>query len=183
VAIDVAKGEVKDRFVAEGAKFLNDLTSDKEGRVYASDMMGNRIWMLEDGKLSVLVEDETLSNPNGLLAEDGRLLVGSWGKMGEGFATEVPGHMRVVDLKTKKVSDLGDPTPAGNLDGIEPDGKGGYIVSDWMKGALLRVGPDGKAEPLLTLKQGSADLGMIPGKDVVLVPMMMEGELAAYKLD
>jgi hypothetical protein len=36
--------------------------------------------------------------------------------------------MKAIDLATKKVSALGDPTPVGNFDGVEPDGKGGYFV-------------------------------------------------------
>ena len=96
---------------AEGAEFLNDLTADKQGRVYASDMPTDTIWMLEGGKITILLHDEELNNPNGLLAlDDGRILVGSWGRMAEDFSTKVPGHMRVIDMASKKVSDLGDPT-------------------------------------------------------------------------
>ena len=182
VAIDTARGEIADRYEARGAKFLNDLTADKEGRVYASDMVTNSIWVLENGKLSVLLQDDALDNPNGLLAEDGRIVVGSWGKMAEDFSTKVPGHMKVVDLATKKVSDLGDPTPVGNLDGVEPDGKGGYLVTDWVKGGLFRIAGDGKATPLLPLKHGSADLGTGPD-GIVIIPMMMDDMVVAYKVD
>ena len=109
VAIDIAKGEVTGRHTAEGAKFLNDLTADKQGRVYASDMPTDTIWMLEGDKIAILLHDEELNNPNGLLAlDDGRILVGSWGRMAEDFSTKVPGHMRVIDVASKKVSDLGD---------------------------------------------------------------------------
>ena len=105
--IDIAKGEIIQRYEAPGSKFLNDLTADKTGRVYASDMVTNSIWVLDGGKLSLLMQDDALENPNGLLAEDGRLVVASWGKMAPDFSTKVPGHMKVVDLATKKVSALG----------------------------------------------------------------------------
>jgi sugar lactone lactonase YvrE len=183
VAIDVAKGEITARHEAQGAKFLNDLTADRQGRVYASDMPANTIWVLDGGKLSVLLHDDALDNPNGLLAEDGRLVVGSWGRMAEDGSTKVPGHMKVVDLATRKVADLGDPAPVGNLDGIVPDGKGGYLVTDWVGGVLLQVAADGKAKRLLPLKQGSADLGIVPGEGIVLIPMMMEGQVVAYRVD
>jgi DNA-binding beta-propeller fold protein YncE len=42
VEIDVGKGEIVGRYEAPGAKFLNDLAADKEGRVYASDMVAKR---------------------------------------------------------------------------------------------------------------------------------------------
>ena len=137
--IDIAKGEIIQRYEAPGSKFLNDLTADKTGRVYASDMVTNSIWVLDGGKLSLLMQDDALDNPNGLLAEDGRLVVASWGKMAPDFSTKVPGHMKAVDLATKKVSALGDSTPAGNFDGVEPDGKGGYLVTDWVSGGLFQV--------------------------------------------
>ena len=93
-------------------KFLNDLAADKSGRIYVSDMVTNSIWVLDGGKLSLLTQDDALDNPNGLLVEDGRLVVASWGKMAPDFSTKVPGHMKAVDLATKKVSALGDSTPA-----------------------------------------------------------------------
>jgi sugar lactone lactonase YvrE len=184
VVIDIATETIKERYEAPGAGFLNDLTADKEGRVYASDMVTNSIWIVEDGKVSMLLQDEMLRNPNGLLALDGgRLVVCSWGVMAPDFSTEVPGHMLIVDPATKTVSDMGDPAPVGNLDGVVPDGKGGYLVTDWMKGVLFRVASDGKATRLMSLRPGSADLGPGPGQNVVLIPMMNEGTLDAYEVD
>jgi len=180
--IDIAKGEITKRYEAPGSKFLNDLAADKTGRVYASDMVTNSIWVLDGGRLSLLMQDDALDNPNGLLAEDGRLVVASWGKMAPDFSTKVPGHMKAVDLATKKVSALGDSTPAGNFDGVEPDGKGGYLVTDWASGGLFQVTNNGKATRLHPLAKGSADLGVGP-EGIVLIPMMMDGTVAAYKVD
>jgi sugar lactone lactonase YvrE len=132
----------------------------------------------------MLLHDETLANPNGLLVlEDGRIAVGSWGVMAPDFSTKVPGHMLVVDPSKETVADMGDPTPVGNLDGVVPDGKGGYFVTEWVKGALFHIASDGKATRLISLKPGSADLGTGPGQNVVLIPMMNEGTLDAYKVD
>jgi sugar lactone lactonase YvrE len=180
--IDIAKGEIIQRYEAPGSKFLNDLTADKTGRVYASDMVTNSIWVLDGGKLSLLMQDDALDNPNGLLAEDGRLVVASWGKMAPDFSTKVPGHMKAVDLATKKVSALGDSTPAGNFDGVEPDGKGGYLVTDWVSGGLFHVANNGKPTRLLPLTKGSADLGVGPD-GIIMIPMMMDGTVVAYKVD
>jgi sugar lactone lactonase YvrE len=182
VEIDPATAEITNRYEAAGAKFLNDLAADAEGRVYASDMVANSIWVLDNGELSLFVQDDVLENPNGLLVEGGRILVGSWGKMAPDFSTEVPGHMQQVDIATKKISALGDPAPAGNLDGVEPDGKGGYLVTDWMSGGLFRFAADGKGTKLLPLKPGSADLGVGPD-GLVVIPMMMDGTVVAYKVD
>ena len=42
-------------------------------------------------------------------------------------------------------------------------------VQDWLNGGLFHVAADGKATRLLPLKQGSADLGTVPGENLVLV--------------
>jgi sugar lactone lactonase YvrE len=183
VAIDVASGQIEQRHAAAGAKFLNDVTADQQGRVYVSDMMTNSIWRLEGGQFSEWLRDEALENPNGLLAEDGRLLVGSWGRMAEDFSTKVPGHMKVVDVATKRISPLGDTTPVGNLDGVEPDGRGGYTATDWLNGAIFHVAADGKATRLLDLNQGSADHEFIEQDRLVVLPMMTDNKVVAYRLD
>jgi sugar lactone lactonase YvrE len=182
VEIDPATGEITNRYEAAGAKFLNDLAADEQGRIYASDMVTNSIWLLDNGELSLFVQDDALENPNGLLVEGGRIVVGSWGKMAADFSTEVPGHMQQVDIATKEISALGDPAPAGNLDGVEPDGKGGYFVTDWMSGGLFRFAADGKGTRLLPLKPGSADLGVGPD-GLVVIPMMMDGTVVAYQVE
>ncbi len=183
VAIDTGNGSIKQRHQASGAKFLNDVTADKQGRVFVSDMMGNAIWLLEDGSFSLWLQDEALENPNGLLSEDERLLVGSWGRMAQDFSTKVPGHMKTVDVASKKIAALGDTTPVGNLDGVESDGRGGYTVTDWLNGAIFHVAPDGKATRLLDLNQGSADHEFIEKDRLVVLPMMMDGKVTAYRLE
>jgi streptogramin lyase len=182
VEIDTATGKVAGRYEAPGAKFLNDLAADTSGLVYASDMVANSIWRLESGKLSLFVQDDALENPNGLLIESGRIVVGSWGNMAPDFSTKVPGHMKVVDLATKKVAAMVDPKPAGNLDGVEPDGKGGYFVTDWMSGGLFRFDANGMGTRLLPLKPGSADFAVGPD-GLLVIPMMMDGTVEAYKVD
>ncbi len=74
-------------------------------------------------------------------------------------------------------------TPIGNLDGVELDDNGDYLVTDWVAGALFRVEPSGKAEQLLDLNQGSADLLYKDGEKLVLIPLMQDGVLAAYRFE
>ena len=180
VVIDVAKGEVSAKHAAPGAKFLNDVAATADGRVFVSDMVTNTIWVLDGDKFEVWLQDAALDNPNGLFAEDGRLVLGSWGVMADDFSTKVPGHMKAIDLETKAITPLGSTDPAGNLDGVEANAAGGYFATDWMSGGLLKVSPEGKAETILDLEQGSADLEVIPDQNLVVIPMMMNGSVAAY---
>jgi len=183
VAIDIKTGAVAGRWPAAGAKFLNDVAADEGGRIFVSDMMTNRIWVLDGDRFEVWLEDPALENPNGLKIAGDKLIVASWGVMEPDFSTKVPGHLLAVDLASKKIAALGDPKPVGNLDGLEPDGAGGWYVSDWMSGGLFHAGSDGKATELMDLAAGSADIGIIPAEKLLLVPMMNDGNLVAYKIE
>jgi outer membrane protein assembly factor BamB len=73
VVIDTATGEIVASHEAPGATFLNDVGAHDDGRVFVSDMMQNQIWKLEGDQFELWIEDETLGNPNGVLAENNRL--------------------------------------------------------------------------------------------------------------
>ena len=183
VAIDTKTGAIAKTWPAAGAQFLNDVAADEQGRVFVSDMLTNKIWLLDGDSFAVWLDDAKLENPNGLKVAGDKLIVASWGAMEPDWSTKVPGHLLSVDIASKKIVDFGDPKPVGNLDGLEPDGAGGWYVSDWMAGGLYRAGPDGRAEQLLDLAQGSADIGILPAQKIVLVPMMTDNVLVAYQLE
>jgi sugar lactone lactonase YvrE len=182
VEIEIDKGRISGSWKVSDPKFLNDTAVDGEGRVYMSDMMSDTIYRLADGKLTAWVQDSALQSPNGLMVQGDNLLVASWGVLTEGFATSVVGHMKSVSLKTGAISSLGDGTPVGNLDGLEPDGSGGYLVTDWMAGGLYRIAVSGKADLLLDLNQGSANHEFIESKHLAIIPMMMDGKVVAYEV-
>lgn len=180
--IDVKDGKVVETHEAPGTTFLNDVTAHKDGRVFISDMLENQIWLLEDGKLSLWLEGEELDHPNGVLAEDDRLLIATWGgPIKDDFSTEAPGTLKSVDYGSKKAETLVD-EPFGNLDGLEADGKGGYLITDWINGGLFRVAPGGKAELLMDLDKGSADHLVLEDGSLAIIPMMLDGKVTAYRL-
>ena len=88
---------------------------------------------------------------------------------------------KAVDYQSKEITSIGSGEPIGNLDGVEPDSQGGYLVTDWFSGGLYHIGEDGKAELLMDLKQGSADYEVVPDENLAIIPMMMEGTVDAYK--
>ncbi len=71
----------------------------------------------------------------------------------------------------------------GNLDGLEPDGEGNWLVTDWVAGALYRVSPDGGFELLRDLPQGSADLEYLEATNTVVIPLTLDCRLIADTLD
>jgi len=181
VAIDIASGTISNSYQVDDAKFLNDVAADKDGRIFVSDMVLNRIHCLCDGQIIIWLESPELENPNGLHPEGDNLILGAWGVMTEGFATEVPGHLKSISISDKSITSLGG-TPIGNLDGVESDGMGGYYVTDWMTGKLYQIDKAGNATLLLELEQGMADHEVILEKSLIILPMMNSNKVLAYKI-
>lgn len=182
VEVDLADRTLT-RYPAEGAKFFNDVAADDAGRIYVADTFTNAIWRLEDGDFSAWVMDPALAAPNGLLVEGDVLIVAPFGETDPGTGSRTPEHLRTVDLDDLTIASLGDGTPVGNLDGLEPDGQGNYYVSDWVSGGLWHVTPSGAATKLLPLASGSADFTIVPGAQLLVIPMMNDGKLLAYRME
>jgi len=183
VEINAASGEIIKRYPANGATFLNDVAVDPEGTVYVSDTPTNTIWRLKDGSFEPWLANNKLNGPNGLLVQGDTLIVASLGRIPSvGQKQELAG-LSQISLKDQSVSPLGNGQPIGNLDGLELLQPGVYLVTDWAAGALYRVDAKGKAERLIDLNQGSADLTYLPDKKIVLIPMMLDNSLVAYRLD
>lgn len=181
VGIDIATGRVTSRVKIDGAQFLNDVATGGDGTVYVSDFLANRIYAVKDGKATTVAEGEQLEYPNGLLVEGNRLIVGAWGKPEADFTTKVPGRLYALDLATKEKT-LITPKPFANIDGVESDGRGGYIVSDYIAGKILRVSAAGEVTQLAQHMAGTADIGFVRSIDAVVIPHMNENKVAAYDL-
>jgi sugar lactone lactonase YvrE len=181
VVIDIASGTIKSRVKVEGSKFLNDVATGPDGTVYVSDMATSKIHRIKDGKVSTFAEGEQLEHPNGLLVEGDSLVVAAWGKPEPDFSTKVPGRLYRLNLATGAKTVI-TPNPTGNLDGLESDGKGGYIVSDWVAGKIYRIGADGDTRLLRQMKQGTADIAYLPASRTLIVPHMLENRVQAYDL-
>lgn len=186
--IDVRRATVAKTHHAKGAKFLNDVALEprshfkgQTARGYISDMADNGIWYLADGKLELLVRDRVLDSPNGLLVEGDSLRIASLGSFNADGSPGVQGRLKTMKLDEENVNDRFGSEPLGNLDGLESDGQGGYWVSDWPAGRIYRIDATGTPSVWLQLEQGTADIGIVPGK-FLLVPMMKNNEVRAYAL-
>jgi sugar lactone lactonase YvrE len=181
VEINVASGEILNRYPAKGAIFLNDIAVDQDGTVYVSDTPTNTIWRLKDGLFEPWLANDALKGPNGLLVQGDKLIVSSFGQLPDQGSPEL-GGLLAIDLKDQSVSKIRD-DPIGNLDGLQSLDPGIFLVTDWAAGALYRVGAKGKPERLLKLNKGSADFVYLADQNTVLVPIMLSNTLVAYKLD
>lgn len=172
IVIDIARGEITDRIVIEGAKMINDISIDAEGNVYVSDSDNNNIWLISDGVVSNWLS-EGLDKPNGLLVDGQRLMLDNMNA--EEFAS--------IDMATKQISVISE--GVGAADGIARiDTQGHFLVSDW-NGRVFMIYPDGSKEVLLDTRDeetGAADIDYIPEKNLLLVPTFYKQTVVAYKL-
>ena len=177
LAVDVATGTVKSRVAIPNAMFLNDVACSG-ATAYVTDMMANKIYAISNGAATVAAEGD-LEFPNGLLVDGNRLIVGGWGSQPKAdFTTDVPGHIYTYDL-TSKQKTLVTRNPIGNIDGLESDGKGGYIASDYLAGKVFHVTAAGEVKELRQYKPGAADIGFVASSGILLVPHMNENQVAA----
>lgn len=178
VGIDTQTGKVTSNIKVDGAKFLNDVDVASDGTVYVSDTVQSTIYAIKDGKASIFVTGPEFEAPNGLLIQGEHLIVAAWGIPAADFSTKVPGRLYKIDLKTKKKT-LITRKPLGNLDGLEVDAKGNYLVSDWMAGIVYRVTPKGSSKKIATGFKNAADIGYISDTDTLIVPDMGASKVRA----
>lgn len=180
VALDKKTGEIRNRIKVDGSKFLNDFAIGTDGTIYLSDTLANRIYQIKDGKLSVFMSGDKLESPNGLHFKDGKLFVAAWGLTTD-WSTKVPGRLYYIDPKTKSITYITE-KPLGNLDGLEVDNDGDFIVSDWVAGKIFRIDEKGKSTVVYTGPKGFANIAFVPNKNLVVIPEMEESKVTAIRL-
>jgi sugar lactone lactonase YvrE len=169
VEIDVMTGKITKTFAVDGAKFLNDITVDKDGRVFVSDTGAGNVIQIESGKLTKWLEN--VAGPNGLLAEDGRMFVLTW----DGKTVTTVDSNKQVTVQADSIE---------NLDGVEAVGDGGYLVSSW-NGMVRYLDKDWQSYTLLDTRADSvsaADIEYIQEKNLLLVPTFFHNTVRAYEL-
>jgi hypothetical protein len=133
----------------------------------------------------VWLQSPQLNGPNGLNVDNNKnkLIVVSLGPL-----SKPGGGMEVIDMKNKTISSLGEQgttSPFGGLDGIVSDAsETHYYATDNPAGKLYTVSADGtEFATLIDLHtKGAADLGSILGQSTIIIPLMQDDKLVAYKL-
>jgi hypothetical protein len=192
VGIDIATGRITSRVRVTGAQFLNDLATGPDGSIYVSDSNLSRIYVVKDGVSSVFVEGaDVVEQPNGLLVDGGRLVLGTVGPAPQAAGGPAPaggrggarpgGHLFAFDLRTKARTTL-TAEPVGGIDGIESDGRGGLLVTDVVGARLLHVAPSGTVRVLAGFAAGGADFGYVPATRTAIVPFLFANTVSGYDL-
>ena len=172
VGIDLESATVTARIPVPDSEFLNDLDIADDGTIFVSDTLTNEIYQVtQDGDVSTFAPGVEKEFPNGLLIQDNKLIVAAWGNIVDfnTFETDVPGNVFELDLNSGEKTII-TTEPLGNLDGIELDEEGNFLVTDFY-GKLYLVDPTkGEAEELLSDLEYSADIALITRQDLVIIP-------------
>jgi sugar lactone lactonase YvrE len=178
VKISLEKAEIVSTYSAPNARFLNDVPIDNNGAVYVSDSKRQTIYQLSEEQLTVWVNDERISRPNGLYAQDDILLVAA----GDASAKK-PGrsrYLQTINYQDKTILPLKDATPIGSVDGIEKSRTGEYFLTDFRSGDILYYNHEKGAIVIQTLEKGTADIDYDAINNMLYVPMLKTGKLIAY---
>jgi sugar lactone lactonase YvrE len=188
VGIEIASGRIMSHVKIEGATFLNDLATATDGTIYVSDSQKARIYEVKAGKVSIFVEGEdAIETPNGVLVDGNRVIVGSLGRGvfgppgGRGTGAPAGGRLFAFDRMTKARTVM-TADPIGGIDGIELDGRGGYLVTDVFGSRLLQVGAAGTPRTLLQFPAAGADFGYIAARRIAIVPFLNGNSVSAYDI-
>ncbi|NOR76368.1 MAG: hypothetical protein GQ525_14575 [Draconibacterium sp.] len=168
VEIDIKKGEIIKKYDVPNSVFLNDVSACKNGMIFVSDTRTAKIHVLKNGTLKVWLSGEPLENPNGLMAENGKLFIGDT-------------NIYEVDIKTKKINMIIE--NAGGVDGLEKNNDGEFVFSNWP--GRIFINHNGKTIKLLdttTEEINTADLDYDLKHDLILLPTFFDNRIIAYKI-
>ena len=168
VVIEIKKGVIKNKIKVEGSVFLNDVTVNKNGVVFVSDSRTGKVHRIENGIVSIEVEN--LQGPNGLLSIEDQLLILDRGSL----LSVTPGGA------ISKIMDGMDPS----TDGIERVAPNQYIVSCW-NGIVYFVAAGAQKITLFDTRSekiNSADIGYDAKNKIIYVPTFMKNSVVAYQL-
>jgi len=169
VVINTKTGKVEMKLTIEGAEKLNDITVDDQGAVYISDSGTGKVFLFENGRASLYMDN--LKGVNGLKAIGSDLYI-------------MAGPVLYKSGKSKQKIKVADGFALGG-DGLEPVGNGDFIVSCW-GGLIYYVKADGKIELMIDSREkkiNTADIGYNPDARIVYVPTFFKNTVAAYKLE
>ena len=168
VVIDIKKASIIKRIPVEGSVFLNDVTVNKNGAVFVSDSRTGKVHRIENGIVSIEVEN--LQGPNGLLSIEDQLLILDRGSL----LSVTPGGA------ISKIMDGMDPS----TDGIERVAPNQYIISCW-NGIVYFVAAGAQKITLFDTRSekiNSADIGYDAKNKIIYVPTFMKNSVVAYQL-
>lgn len=170
IEISLKSGQILKRYKHSKAHSLNDITTDKQGNIYVTEMEEHMVLMVGKDSLEIFVESNQISGVNGICDFKKEVILGS------------NGNLIGINKKTKAIRILAEKT--GYLDGIVVVDNV-IITSDFL-GKVQLIEQGNPIEVLINTvseKINAADLGWINSKKLLLVPTFSNNKIIAYKLN
>ena len=154
---------------------INDVAISKEGEVYVSASFVHAVLKVENDSLKLWAQDEEkLQWANGIFIEDEQVLVGG---------TE----LAAIDRNSGTIKILKTNPPIQDIDGLWPDGQGGYLLSTVEGNSLWHLTASGETTLLNNGGGYFGDLQFIADTRTLLIPRGNHDEgryyISAFALD
>jgi hypothetical protein len=172
VAIDVESGKILKKMPIAEAKNLNDVAVGPDGAVYLSDSHTSTAYKVMGEEVTTLVQDTAIGGLNGIFLDGDHLLFAGFGS----------GNLFTFNPANTSLTVVGGGMPGG--DGIEKYGDG-FFVSSW-NGQIWYLDADWKQTRVLDTREqeiNSADIEIVPEKQLLLVPTFFDNRVVAYKIN
>ena len=170
VEIDVPSGKILQYIPVKNSKFLNDIAIDDAGNVHFSDMQDQVVYKYDGTNVTKWMKDDVLISPNGLYERNGTLFIG------------VNDRIIKSDLKNGGYKTIAEGT--GNIDGLNMDKAGNFIISDW-RGKVQYVILPGEMKTLFDTSSeriNAADIFLDVENSILYVPTFVDGRVMAYRI-
>jgi DNA-binding beta-propeller fold protein YncE len=184
VEIDIPSAKIIRKIPLVGSQFVNDVAAAPNGDIYVSDTFTDTIYRLpHNGKIEVFYASHKLEYPNGLWIDGDYLIIATWGPMTNRatFETSRKGTLKRLNIKTKKLENIGAGVPIANMDAVVKYGNY-YYASDWVGGKLLRIDAAGKQKVMLSGFSQFADFGIDSERGILMMPEMSTNRVFTIQL-
>jgi len=169
VEIDIPAATIVKRYTVKNSKFLNDIAVDPvTGMIFITDSGTGQIYVLLNGKINLWLEGPLFKGANGLFLCGNVLYIGTGSSILQ------------ADIKSGEV--MVSVSNTGGVDGLYVTSEGKFIYSDWL-GSVYMASFKKKPELLLntmTQKANAADFGIIPEKNMILIPTFFDNKVVSY---
>ncbi|MBP6532624.1 MAG: T9SS type A sorting domain-containing protein [Bacteroidia bacterium] len=148
-----------------GASFLNGITHDDAGNLYATDFSAKTIYKVNiAAQTDSIIATGLVQSPNGIIFDqaNNRCVFVNWG-------SNAP--IKAINLSTYAVTTI-IATTLGSCDGVARDGQGRYYVSNWGAQSIVRFDSAFAAPPttVATGMSSPADIFYDVTHDILAVP-------------
>ena len=175
IVVDIAKGEISERILIDGARLLHNIAFDDKGGVFVSDMFTGKIHLIQNGQISTYVEN--MQAAAGLYWEKGDLyvLTGAFQGPDAGKLSKVSPDKSVTVIASGM---------DGRMNGLQKVKEGEFLASNW-GGVLYYINADGTVETLRDTRDQNIPAGILyynPKTEILYISSDQHNILYAFKL-